>query len=707
MISINMKNCNNIEEWNISIIENCLNIKYAINWTGKTTIWRAIDYSIEDRNRGSRKIMSLKSFKWREKSWENDPIVTGIDDIKVVKVFDEAYVNQFVFKPDEVIENSFSIFIESEEYKKWLIEINELMIEIKTFFEKDENINKFIDDLKHLIASCWNSSSGIHGASIMKKWLSTGNLITNIPKWLEDYKDYIKSESRVSWLARQNEWLGYLDISETCPFCVVSKIENERKKIDLLIEKYNPKVIEHLSSILKVFNELKEYFTESVEENINKIKNSVDWLTDDQRQYLFNIKTKSVELVEKLEKIKSMSFHSLKDIDVDKFDMQMQNYKIDLSYYVFFNTQFTQDKVDLVNKNLQSLIGKTDGLKKSVWIQRALIRKTIEGCKSEINYFLKYAGYKYSIDSVEENDKYKIVLKHQDLLGKIDNAKDSLSFGERNAFALVLFMFDAIKENADLIILDDPISSFDKNKKYAIMNMLFKWKSNLQHKTVLLLTHDFEPIIDAIYNRKPDLSGTWVNAYFITNRNGILEEKEIKKENIISCIKIAIDNIDSDLNDINKLIYLRRLFEITGSKWNWYNILSSLFHKRVDPIKKEGGHEIPLSPDEEKEWLKDIRQHISSFDYNKQLKNVMDLDYMMWLYKNAENNYEKLQLYRIIMDDYDVTENDVIKKFINESFHIENDYLFQLNPHEYEIIPQYIIDECDQCLKKLSADVDS
>jgi len=61
-----------------------------------------------------------------------------------------------------------------------------------------------------------------------------------------------------------------------------------------------------------------------------------------------------------------MSFHSLKDIDVDKFDMQMQNYKIDLSYYVFFNTQFTQDKVDLVNKNLQSLIGKTDGLKKSV-----------------------------------------------------------------------------------------------------------------------------------------------------------------------------------------------------------------------------------------------------------------------------------------------------------------------------------------------------
>ena len=41
-------------------------------------------------------------------------------------------------------------------------------------------------------------------------------------------------------------------------------------------------------------------------------------------------------------------------------------------------------------------------------------------------------------------------------------------------------------------------------------------------------------------------------------------------------------------------------------------------------------------------------------------------------------------------------ENPVVKKFVNETFHVENDYLFQLNPREYDTIPQYIISECDK-----------
>ncbi|MFW8254034.1 AAA family ATPase, partial [Klebsiella pneumoniae] len=51
-----------------------------------------------------------------------------------------------------------------------------------------------------------------------------------------------------------------------------------------------------------------------------------------------------------------------------------------------------------------------------------------------------------------------------------------------------------------LIILDDPISSFDKNKKFAILEMLFRREPSdcLKSKTVLMLTHDVEPIIDTI-----------------------------------------------------------------------------------------------------------------------------------------------------------------------------------------------------------------
>ena len=37
-------------------------------------------------------------------------------------------------------------------------------------------------------------------------------------------------------------------------------------------------------------------------------------------------------------------------------------------------------------------------------------------------------------------------------------------------------------------------------KKFAIINMLFMGKHSLKNRTVLLLTHEFNTVIDAIYN---------------------------------------------------------------------------------------------------------------------------------------------------------------------------------------------------------------
>ncbi len=42
-MKIEIKNCNNIDSGEFDIIEGCLNIKYAINGTGKSTISKAID----------------------------------------------------------------------------------------------------------------------------------------------------------------------------------------------------------------------------------------------------------------------------------------------------------------------------------------------------------------------------------------------------------------------------------------------------------------------------------------------------------------------------------------------------------------------------------------------------------------------------------------------------------------------------------------
>lgn len=65
---------------------------------------------------------------------------------------------------------------------------------------------------------------------------------------------------------------------------------------------------------------------------------------------------------------------------------------------------------------------------------------------------------------------------------------------------------------------------------------------------------------------------------------------------------------------------------------------------------------------------------------------------MLAIYREAQSNYEKLQIFRIINDNH---ENNVIRKYINETYHIENEYLCQLDPCKFEIVPEFLIKECD------------
>lgn len=49
-----------------------------------------------------------------------------------------------------------------------------------------------------------------------------------------------------------------------------------------------------------------------------------------------------------------------------------------------------------------------------------------------------------------------------------------------------------------------------------------------------------------------------------------------------------------------------------------------------------------------------------------------------------------------------IVTSNVIEKFVNQSFHIENDYIYQLNPRAYQMVPQYVIDECDKAILEIT-----
>ncbi|EOY8016742.1 AAA family ATPase, partial [Salmonella enterica] len=197
--------CNNIDNARITLSENKLNIKFAPNGTGKSTISRAILYSVTHDASG---LNSLLPFKLRAANPANfQPNVTGAEHIQDVMCFDEKYVSQFTFQPDELISNSFDIFIKTEAYSQTEREIDSIVMAIREEFSGNDELDLFITHLQELSGAFKLTSKGLSKASTGMKGLAGGNKLQHIPAGLEPYKPFIQSTRNVEWIEWQTK--GY------------------------------------------------------------------------------------------------------------------------------------------------------------------------------------------------------------------------------------------------------------------------------------------------------------------------------------------------------------------------------------------------------------------------------------------------------------------------------------------------------------------
>jgi energy-coupling factor transporter ATP-binding protein EcfA2 len=360
------------------------------------------------------------------------------------------------------------------------------------------------------------------------------------------------------------------------------------------------------------------------------------------------------------------------------------------------DSEETRKVTDPINAQLGALVEQVGTLKGNINKHKAKIKKAIKENQDSINSFLKSAGYKYSVVIIPEPDSYKMKLVHKDLAGHVDFASQHLSYGERNAFALVLFMHQVLSENPDIIILDDPISSFDKNKKSAILHELFRGKASLRNRTTLMLTHDIEPAIDVIKSTAKVFEGSHPSATFLTSKRGIITEEQIKSDDIKTFAAICAEILVTNTDNLVKAIYLRRHYEMLDNVGLEYNLLASLFKKRTIPTIQSPTENRDMTSQEKSDAENIIKTRIAGFDYDVLLNEVSDDAMMKAKFFATDVGYEKIQLFRIIRGKHD---DDIITKFINESYHIENEYVMQLNPHKFESVPEYVIDECTKLLE--------
>ena len=189
LLDIEIKNSNNIDRGNFSIKTGCLNIKYAINGTGKSTIAKTLAACT---NGNQDELAELIPYKFLSNPEGHFPTLSGLEGINSVQIFNDTYVDNFIFQSDEVVKDSFSIFVKTPDYDRHMQRIHELLSEVNAAFQNHPELDALIENFSQFINGFGKSKSGLSAASPIVRGLGKGNKITNIPPGLEAYAPYLQ-----------------------------------------------------------------------------------------------------------------------------------------------------------------------------------------------------------------------------------------------------------------------------------------------------------------------------------------------------------------------------------------------------------------------------------------------------------------------------------------------------------------------------------
>ena len=692
---ITVRNCNSIDEAHIALRRGGLNVKYGPNGIGKSTIARALKLNAD----GNGALAALSPFKGGA-----SPSVEGAGSIASVLTFDDGYVSQFVFTRDEVLKDSFEIFINTDEYQSGLIEIEELLASAKSALVDDEQFESAVGEFRALHAAFTVTRTGELGRNSRGfKALGVGGALVKVPDALAGFGDFIRSEAPADWVAWQAKGHGFLEGSDNCPFCAVPEVNKDT--VREVAKVYDSASVKSMTALRSAIKSLGKYLAPTSLELLKEVTGSLSGPTVEQRQFIVKLHGDVETFLGKLDDVRGLSFSTLRD--VDNVNARLDELVIDLKYLSHLESEATRAVAEDVNTKIAEAKAAISDIGARLGVQKTRVGRLIRDNEKSINDFLSSAGYRYLVRVEPSGDSYRMILEHRDAVGHIAEAVKHLSYGERNAFALILFMHQVRHDKPDLVVLDDPVSSFDKTKKFAIFHKLFTGKDSIRDITTLFLTHDIEPVIDMIRTGTSRyFTAAEPAATFLRSRSGVLTEQEIAREDVQTFSSVCIENIGASDLPLIRCIYLRRYLEVVGVRGAAYDILASLLHGRAMPTLRVDDRDEPMADADVAAGVEQIRTHVSDFDYGQFLAERLSVGRLYAMFNDTEVGYERLQIARMLIELDDGVGSservpEALMKFINESYHVENEYLVQLNPREFDAVPEYVLTACEELAKEI------
>ena len=706
--TIKILNCNCINEAEIEIEEGTLNIKYGSNGTGKSTISKAIFAKARnDKN-------VLNELKPYGKS--DLPDVQNFN-YKKVRVFDESYVNSYLFQENSFLENAYRVFLRSDDCDKLASEITALLQALQGMFQDSEEIRNLRYFLpKYFIAINYKDGSISKRGGVGELLKGNGGGFEKHEE-LKPYSPFYSGRDMATiskWAKWRNDGIKQMN-GDACPFCTHDMEADVIGRQNTVLEKV------FKASALSTANAVLEYIEEAVglkyikDDAVDTLKNYIgdEARTDDLLSELNQLAIETNYLYTKIEKICSFRPMNVTYEQLDNIEMSLSDMVIDARQTSkFYSTDFMFELIHMIEDKIKDL-SKNTGILKGLFINyERKMQKLIEERKEDINHFFAIAGFPYKFilrgSGEEQAVSYLVPVKLSED-DKIEHPEKHLSWGEKNAFSLVMFMFDAVSEDADLIVLDDPITSFDKDKKFAIVRRLFdNQKVSFRDKTVVMLTHEIQPIIDYVHKEffKRFRLTTSVKAKYLLNEDGKLKEYDIDKADILNTVELTKKLAKDETQELAiRVVNLRKYIELIEPNWlviPIYEILSNIIHGRAIPTDKDGN---TLSPIIVKNGCSELRKYID-MDYSD-IISALDDKQLLALSKSADT-YIKVIAIRLLFERHNGLFGKLKQKypatckFVNETNHVENDYIFQLNPIKYFEVPKCYLGQLEHFLNNES-----
>ncbi len=649
-MEISIKNYKNIKQTELEIDTKKINFLFGISGSGKSSLANALVKPIEDMDKKikemgdtvikvNNKIVNNNEYRLYCENSVNDLVVSQIDEKGIYNVF---------FDDEKQLEKI------REDYNMQIAELKELF--------------PIIDDFKLKIATIEKDiSSAITQKDQFKKTAKVLKVRTDLDKIKrEDMKELeTLGSDYIDWKLNGLNFEPYT--KGICPFCG-EKIEEKLKKYIDKLKNITPKNFKNLieSPTLMIVEEL-------------GIPNPDFFNKEEYDNYISKLINLSI-IKKELTKITDFVYFN-NNIDIDPNNI----IKLEINDLVYERFPELRDVVGIINNNINEIKIILGNLKRE-------FDRNIEKNMKIVNNNLLRLGIPYefqrnTINYIEKNATY--ILKHIDD-DKIQNRTNGLSYGEKNILSLLLFMI--INDNKVLII-DDPVSSYDEYRRKTIFNLLYQFQ---KERTILVLSHDQVFTKFAVYFSNKGFNKIKLNTGKIIafeNYNGIPEIININFddfkpiEELVKTQLVNIGNKDYYRRIVNIKI-LSELKKFEGKDNNLiYKYISSILHQNS---KKTILEKISQESLTEKEIILKIKQILGV-----NIDKIPD---------NYQNNicFDKWTNFEIAIAKRERIVDKIIREELNNIVHLNDAYAISLNPYKYDYFSPYIYNIISENKKSLT-----